>query len=242
MEQKQSAREIATGYLLSQIKTGALKPGDKLLNERKLSQTLGISRVPLREAICTLSTVGILEARQGDGTFVSGSDAGTLAKVIKIYGLFDRSLVDEVFEARILFEADAAKLAAVNRTEQDLADLYRALESHEKAIPSYYAGSTSVEEMMEYDGAVHLRIAAASHNNFMVQIIEAVRHVTLEKGMFREQYTVNKEHFRESTTMHRKIVETIEQRDSDAAYRNMQEHIVQIRAALDLDSIRRDQE
>ena len=62
MDLKQSARDLAIEYLLQEIKKGNLKAGDKLLNERKLSENLGISRVPLREAICTLSTLGILEA------------------------------------------------------------------------------------------------------------------------------------------------------------------------------------
>ena len=60
MDLKQSARDLAIEYLLQEIKKGNLKAGDKLLNERKLSENLGISRVPLREAICTLSTLGIL--------------------------------------------------------------------------------------------------------------------------------------------------------------------------------------
>ena len=239
MEEKQSAREIASDYLLSRIKSGELKPGDKIVNERKLAQILGISRVPLREAICALSTVGVLEARQGDGTFVSNSDAGTLAKAIKTYGLFDRSLVDEVFEARILFEADAAKLAAANRTEQDLEQLYDVLKAHEEAVLLHYEGSINAADMMDYDGAVHMGIAAATHNNFIVQIIEAIRHVTVEKGMFGERYTVNKEHFKQSVVMHRKIVTAIERRDAEEAYRNMQQHIMQVRDAVDLDSIRR---
>ena len=68
MEEKQSARETAIQYFLQEIRSGNLKSGDKILNERQLADLLGISRVPLREAICTLSTLGILEAHQGNGT------------------------------------------------------------------------------------------------------------------------------------------------------------------------------
>lgn len=239
MTKKQSARETASDYLITRIKTGDLKPGDKIMNERDLSQLLGISRVPLREAICALSAIGILEARQGDGTFVNAGGSDMLAHVIKAYGLFDRSLVDEVFEARTLFEADAAKLAASNRTNQDIDRLKTALEHHEHAIPLFYNGSLSVREMMDYDGEVHLGIAACSHNNFMVQIVEAIRHVTLEEGLFRENHTINKEHFKESMTIHRDIVEAVEQMNGDLAYQLMREHIIQVQSALDLDSIRR---
>ena len=206
MEEKQSARETAIQYFLQEIRSGNLKSGDKILNERQLADLLGISRVPLREAICTLSTLGILEAHQGNGTYVSEKNAQIFFKCNKKYGIFDRSIVDEVFEARILFEADAARLAAQNRTSEDLKCL---------------------------------QIAASAHNNFMLQIIEAIRHVTIEKDFFAEQYTVDRQHFAESQKMHREIVTAIENQNMDMAYRKMQEHIIQIRAALDLDSIRR---
>lgn len=239
MGEKQSARETAIQYFLQEIRSGNLKSGDKILNERQLADLLGISRVPLREAICTLSTLGILEAHQGNGTYVSEKNAQIFSSVIKKYGVFDRSIVDEVFEARILFEADAARLAAQNRTSEDLKCLQEALVNHEKALVLYHKGEISAEVMMEYDGAIHLGIAASAHNNFMLQIIEAIRHVTIEKDFFAEQYTVDRQHFAESQKMHREIVTAIENQNMDMAYRKMQEHIIQIRAALDLDSIRR---
>lgn len=213
--------------------------GDKILNERKLSDKLGISRVPLREAICTLSTLGILEAHQGDGTYVSENNTGIFGNIIKKYGIFNRSMVDEVFEARCLFEADAAKLAAQNRTFQDLNRLKEALIQHENALPLYYDGEISAEHMMEYDNEIHLGIAASTHNNFILQIIEAIRHVTLEQGFFTEQFTLNKLHFKESMVLHGEIVNAIESQNAEKAYQKMQEHIMQIRSALDLERIRR---
>lgn len=215
--------------------------GDKILNERKLSDKLGISRVPLREAICTLSTLGILEAHQGDGTYVSENNTGIFGNIIKKYGIFNRSMVDEVFEARCLFEADAARLAAQNRTSQDLNRLKEALMQHENALPLYYGGDISAERMMEYDNEIHLGIAASTHNNFILQIIEAIRHVTLEHGFFSEKFTLNKMHFKESMILHKEIVNAIESQNAEKAYQKMQEHIIQIRSALDLERIRRNE-
>lgn len=215
--------------------------GDKILNERKLSDKLGISRVPLREAICTLSTLGILEAHQGDGTYVSENNTGIFGNIIKKYGIFNRTMVDEVFEARSLFEADAAKLAAQNRTSQDLNRLKEALIQHENALPRYYRGEISAERMMEYDNEIHLGIAASTHNNFILQIIEAIRHVTLEHGFFSEKFTLNKMHFKESMILHKEIVNAIESQNAEKAYQKMQEHIIQIRSALDLERIRRNE-
>lgn len=226
---------------MNEIKDENLMSGDKILNERKLSDKLGISRVPLREAICTLSTLGILEAHQGDGTYVSENSTGIFGNIIKKYGIFNRSMVDEVFEARCLFEADAAKLAAQNRTSQDLNRLKEALIQHENALPLYYAGEISAERMMEHDNEIHLGIAASTHNNFILQIIEAIRHVTLEHGFFSEKFTLNKMHFKESMILHKEIVNAIERQNAEKAYQKMQEHIIQIRSALDLERIRRNE-
>lgn len=92
---------------------------------------------------------------------------------------------------------------------------------------------------MMYDHKIHLGIAASTHNNFILQIIEAIRHVTLEHEFFSEPFTRNKQHFKESMVFHRAVVNAIEQKDSELAYKKMQEHIIQIRGALDLEKIRR---
>ena len=239
MEEKKSAREIAINYFLDEIKYRNLKPGDKILNERKLSEKLGISRIPLREAISTLSTLGILEARQGDGTYVSVNSNGILGNIIRKYGIFNRSMIDEVFEARSLFESDAAMLAAKNRTTEDLKKLNEALTNHENALGLYLEEKISPKQMMEYDNKIHLSIALCAHNNFILQITEAIRYVTTEHGFFNGEFTIDKQHFRQSAILHREIAEAIEKQDVQRAYKKMQEHINQISCALDLDMIRK---
>lgn len=239
MEEKKSAREIAINYFLDEIKYRNLKPGDKILNERKLSEKLGISRIPLREAISTLSTLGILEARQGDGTYVSVNSNGILGNIIRKYGIFNRSMIDEVFEARSLFESDAAMLAAKNRTAEDLKKLNEALTNHENALRLYLEEKISPKQMMEYDNKIHLSIALCAHNNFILQITEAIRYVTTEHGFFNGEFTIDKQHFRQSAVLHREIAEAIEKQDVQRAYKKMQEHINQISYALDLDMIRK---
>ena len=83
-----------------------------------------------------------------------------------------------------------------NRTSEDLKCLQEALVNHEKALVLYHKGEISAEVMMEYDGAIHLGIAASAHNNFMLQIIEAIRHVTIEKDFFlRNSIQFDRQHF-----------------------------------------------
>nr|WP_302597978.1 FCD domain-containing protein [uncultured Cellulosilyticum sp.] len=232
MDTKMSSREIAVRYILDKIKQKEFKEGDKLTNERALSEELGISRVSLREAICTLGAMGILETRQGGGTYISGYKPQIIGKIIQTYGLFDRSLIEEVFEARSLIEADAARLAARNRTKEDLLHLEKALIHHEMTLVLYEQKKVDAKEMMKCDGEVHLGIAASSHNNFMVQMIESMRHVTETQDYFSEENTVNHNHFKESAIMHRKVFEAIERQEADEAYRLMAQHINEVRLAI----------
>lgn len=238
MKENVSAKDQAINYILDEVRNGQFRPNEKIPNERKLSEQLGISRVPLREAISTLTTLGILETHRGDGTYVSDQHSDIISNVIKKYGIFDRATVDEVFEARSLFEADGAKLAARNRTDDDLKRLHEALKHHEEALPLYYAGEISEEDMMQYDGEVHLGIAASTHNHFMLQIIEAIRHVTIENQFFSKKYTLHQEHFQQSMLKHRDIVKAIEEQDENQAYQLMSEHIQEIASAIDIERIK----
>lgn len=238
MNEKQNSKDIVINYILGEIRCGNLNPGDKIMTERKLSDELGISRVPIREAISTLSTIGILGAKQGDGTFVKDYNISALSEIVHTYGMLDRSIIDEVFEARCYFEADACKIAAKNKTKEDIIALAKALNEHENALVKYYNNEINAKEMMEYDGKVHLAIALASHNEFIVQVINMTRNVTSRYQIFSEKYTINNNHFKESAVTHRKIVNEIIDGNSENAYKLMQEHIFEIREAVDIDAIK----
>jgi GntR family transcriptional repressor for pyruvate dehydrogenase complex len=235
---KPNARELVIQYILSEIERGELTAGDKLMNERDLSEKLGYSRVPLREAICALSTLGILEARQGDGTFVSGYNPNAIGKVIRTYSLFDHSLIEEIFEARIVLEADAARLAAANRTADDLDNLGKAIQGHEECINRYARNEATIEMALKHDNDVHLGIAAAAHNNFFLQIIDTIRHASQSRGIFNSEYTTNPKHFEESVAFHRNIFEAIEARNGEAAYQAMYSHILHIQKSLDMEKLK----
>lgn len=237
LKTKQNTREMVMEYILTKIKNGELKSGDKLTNERELSEKLGVSRVPIREAICALSTIGILEARQGNGTYVSAYNPSVIGKMIQTYSLFNRSLIEEIFEARVILEADAARLAAMNRTEDDLQVMEAALQRHEETILLYYQKEVDVEVMMERDAEIHLGIAASSHNNFFLQIIDTIRYISSSRHIFSEKYTLNPDHFKESAVCHRKIYEAIRKQDGNAAYQMMHDHIMQVRGALDIQKL-----
>ena len=118
--QKQSMSAQVIDHILGQIESGELKPGDKLLNERDFAEQLGISRVPLREAMCALTALGILTTRQGDGTFVNHFNEGMLGRILYIYTILDEISSGDLMELRIALEAGTAAAAAARRTDEDL--------------------------------------------------------------------------------------------------------------------------
>jgi GntR family transcriptional regulator, transcriptional repressor for pyruvate dehydrogenase complex len=118
--------------LLDYLLSGRIQPGDRLPPERKLAEALGVGRSVVREALKSLTLLGLLEVRLGDGTYVKRMDAEILPQSIE-WGLVlgVRHVVD-LLEARRHLDMILAGLAALRRDERDVADL-RALVSAMRA-------------------------------------------------------------------------------------------------------------
>ena len=138
--------------------------GSKLPVESELSEALGVSRNTVREAVRVLVHVGILETRQGDGTYVrSTRDAGeTLRRISRTH------LADQL-EVRLMLETEAAKLAATRRTDRDLRVMEEALDARAKA-------GTSVADRVRHDQAFHHGLVAASHNSALSELYDYFSH------------------------------------------------------------------
>src|SRR5213595_2104257 len=112
-----TAEEVVV-RLRDMIHSGELSPGDRLPPERDLAKLLGVSRPTLRAGIRSLSTVGILQSRQGSGTFVAevqGSptlDGSALRLLSALHGFTS----EEMFETRLALEMSIAALAAERAT------------------------------------------------------------------------------------------------------------------------------
>src|SRR5665648_248222 len=106
---------------------GQLKPGEQIMPERELAQALGVSRPTVREAIKQLVTMGLLEHRQGQGTYVRSisdqRDLNPLAAMIEGHS----PTLEELLEVRMGLEGQAVTLAAQRATSEDLLVLEKAL-------------------------------------------------------------------------------------------------------------------
>jgi len=135
--------------------------GEKLPNEATLSSMLSVSRGTIREAVRVLVSQGLLETRQGSGTYVlSTTDTSLPLTMARRAGLRD------LFEARCALDVEAARLAAVRQTPQTIAELRALLAKR----GNFEGGDKS--GFVERDLAFHQAVIAASGNRAMVEIYQ----------------------------------------------------------------------
>jgi DNA-binding FadR family transcriptional regulator len=147
--------------LRAQIVSGEWVVGTRIPPEPDLAAQLGVGRNTLREAVLALVHAGLLERRQGSGTFVVGARelAGAVARRVA-----DAKLA-EVVEVRRALEVEAARSAARRRTAEDLTELHAALEAREDA---WRAGDPA--EFVAADVALHQRVVGAAHNSILAEL------------------------------------------------------------------------
>lgn len=154
--------------LRAQITSGEWPVGRRIPTEPELVEQLGVARNTVREAVRALAHNGLLDIRQGSGTYVVATSE--LAGVM--HRRFTGADPVHVAELRSTLEASGARLAAQRRTEHDLAQLDALLARREAAW-----GSGSVERFVEADANLHLAVVAASHNEVLTAVYADLGHV-----------------------------------------------------------------
>jgi GntR family transcriptional repressor for pyruvate dehydrogenase complex len=191
-----------------------LKPGDKLLSERELAQRLGVSRTSVRQALTALKVSGLVEIRHGDGVYLVRSPEDVVPTLAQ--GLLDsHAKLPAVMEVREALETQTARLAARRRTETDLNEMRQALTDMSALVD---AG----EDAADADRRFHNAIAAASHNEFLVSLMDQLAdHIdqTRRASLSRPGRPPR------SLLAHDAILHAIEAQDEDAAAQAMRDHL-----------------
>lgn len=207
-------------YLLS----GAVSSGQRLPGERALSQALGVSRASLRDAMKSLILLGLLEQRQGDGTYLARSDSYLLPAVIEWGLLFDRPEIDALIDARYHLEVTMAGLAATRRDEESIARLRTVVERMHKCVEA-----DDLEGYVAADVDFHLAVADASGSpvlsNFLANVSVLLK-VWAKRVIFAAGETQS------SIVRHIPILEAIEAGDEPAARAAMEAHMERARRRL----------
>lgn len=166
--QKGSLVETAIESLRHAIENQQWRVGDRLPVESELSEALGVSRNTVREAVRVLAHAGMLETRQGDGTYVRATrDAGETLRRIASTQLTDQ------LEVRIMLETEAAKLAAQRRTDHDIHAMTAALDARGKS-------DNTLAARIHHDETFHHALVAASHNSALTELYDYFSHAIKE--------------------------------------------------------------
>lgn len=162
MTQKEKVSQVIARELLTMIETGKFPPGSKLPTEMELTAQFGVSRVPIREALSMLRAAGVINSRQGGGSYVEESTNSNFIQRIHI----DTDDIDNIkylFEMRKILEPEAAYLAALRRTPEQLENMKRIFSDWEdKSIEKV---TTAKKEDIEF----HRSIILASQNPILIQ-------------------------------------------------------------------------
>jgi GntR family transcriptional repressor for pyruvate dehydrogenase complex len=215
-----ASTEVARA-LLDYILSGHIGPGEKLPSERQLSESLGVGRGVVREGIKSLGLLGLVEFRQGGGTFLRNGESDLLPRVIEWGLLLGERRVTDLIEARQKLEEIVAELAASRRTLEQLDRLESALEAMRSA--------KTTDDFVNADVEFHLAVAAASNNGALANMhssIASLLRVWIDRVMHAA------ESFEESYLEHVPILDAIRAQDPDGAFAAARVHMDKASARL----------
>lgn len=201
------------------IDSGDFPPGSRLPGERELAERFGVSRVTVREAEIALQAVGRIEIKTGSGVYVADQKA-TARNALPEVSAF------ELTEARALFEAEAAALAAPIITADDLAELDGLL-----AVMAAEDGDTG--RSTEADRDFHALIAAASGNQAIIHVIRELWRLRTEVPQVSSAHAaVCKNDVLARRREHEAIVDALKNRDPKGARIAMRKHFRRLLEAM----------
>src|SRR5687768_7079590 len=206
----------------SMIAEGRLKSGDQLPPERDLAEKFVVSRTSVREALRALESLGLVEIRPGEGTFVREVSIETLIEPLALIMVSQREAIGELFEARRLLEPTIAALAAARATPEEIHEMERILEQQAKEVAT---GKTGLAE----DAAFHAAIGTAAHNRAITRIAHAVMDLLTQS---REESLNTPGRPTRSHEDHRRVLAAIAARDAEAARQAMLEHLSAVEALV----------
>ena len=215
MEEK-GKRTMVSDAIFEELKeriiAGEWKPGEKIPSENKLCELSGASRVSVRAAIQKLSSLGLVETRQGGGTFVRElSGEQHLNSVLPYFALSQPDRAG-MLEFRRIIEVEGAALAAQRADEEQIAAMFAATKN--------MAEAKTTEDITRYDLEFHYLIMQASRNSILIKVFEILRETYF--ALLHENVT------RLGTTgsaYHHMIATAIELRDADLAKMLMERHL-----------------
>lgn len=219
------ATEIAR-RILDYLLSGNVGPGERIQSERKLAEVLGVGRSVVREALKSLTLLGLIEVRPGDGTYLRRLESDLLPQAIEWGLLLGEKRVADLVEARHYLEVLVAGMATERRSEDDLAMLRTYLTQMQSApdTDSYVAA----------DLAFHMRVAEAAGNLSLLQIMTSIRSLL---AVWMKRVWAGDVDYTRSCDEHERVLRALEAADAVGARVAMDAHMegatLRLRRTLD---------
>lgn len=220
VERKPKLAERVVATLRAQIAGGEIGPGQKLPTEGQLTETFGVSRTVVREAIASLATDGLVESRQGAGVFVLEQPVSAFSSLSQEISKVSQAI--NVLEVRMGIEIESAGLAAMRRNAAQEARIQEAFFEFERLLKLG-------EPTGKADFAFHREIASATNNPFYVEILDALGDRTIPCDRASPWYSVevlSVEYLTGLQREHLAVLKAISAGDPQAARDAMRAHLI----------------
>jgi DNA-binding FadR family transcriptional regulator len=228
---QQAERSTLSGRVIGELErligSGEWQLGQKIPAEPELMASLGVSRNTVREAVRALVHEGLLDARPGDGTYVTATDGLGAALARR----FRQGKALEIIEVRRMIERDAAGLAATRRSERDLDTLRELFRAQQAALS---AGDR--DAYLHAEIAFHAAVVDAAHNVLLSQLYAQLTASIQESIKFGADAadTERTAH----VTLHDALLAAIATRDAPRAEAAATRHLESVAALIVLDPAR----
>ncbi|MDD3413442.1 MAG: FadR/GntR family transcriptional regulator [Lachnospiraceae bacterium] len=192
-----------------------LQKEKKLPSEQTLAEKFGVSRNVIREALKILKERGLINPKNGTGSYITKPEASNLSDVISRMVVMDNMNYSDIYDVRIILETASCKRAALNATSDDLANMSDMLEKLKNR-------DITVEERRELDFGFHIAIAEAAGNPLLVVFVQTMKNLFLEmieKGIFIEGG------IDDAINRHANIMEALKAGDPNMAEVMMYDHL-----------------
>ncbi|MFW9267326.1 FadR family transcriptional regulator [Pseudomonas sp. D2-30] len=209
--------EVALQAIRKLIVDEGFGPGDALPSQRDLALQLGVSRASLREALSSLSALGLISVQPGRGVFVQGAAQVARDDSTARWPFAAQASPVDIFQLRYALEGFAAGLAAVTLSADELDALDDNVEAMRRELK---AGEFDAAAQLDFE--FHRRILLASGNQAMLSILTASADIFLES---QKLPFIRAERAMETWQEHRKILRALARRASVSAHKTMQEHV-----------------
>ncbi|MCP1493825.1 GntR family transcriptional repressor for pyruvate dehydrogenase complex [Peribacillus frigoritolerans] len=220
--------EEVSDELYEMIRSGSLKPGEQLDSIQQLAENFQVGRPAIREALSALSSMGLIEIKQGEGTFVKTFDPAIMNHPLSAALLMDQDNIKHLLEVRKILESGTAEVAAKKRTEENLIELKESLFNMDKV-------SDDEELSDKADIAFHVAVANASQNELLITLMNHVSELMTEKmgdirriALYSEEMTL-----KQLYQQHVRIYDAIVAQDEDGARSAMLFHLQSVEESLD---------